>query len=201
MPWFQCSIWYCKSLYPSRSTGKLLWHHKHSTEMDIILSKKKQKFSVQTKNFSSNIKTIIFSAPQGSILGPTPFSCYAITLMEIIPETEESFVSGYADDHALINSFHPQNTEIFSALASDIACIQDWMDKNWLKMNSSKTAFIVFGSKHQLQTYTLKSLKVDDTVIMAKSVIKFLGTYLDEFLNMKTHIANRTKMHSITYTS
>ena len=29
--------------------------------------------------------------------------------------------------------------------------------------------------------------------IMAKSVIKFLGTYLDEFLNMKTHIANRTK--------
>ena len=28
---------------------------------------------------------------------------------------------------------------------------------------------------------------------MAKSVIKFLVAYLDEFLNMKTHIANRTK--------
>ena len=114
--------------------------------------------------------------------------------MEIIPETEENFVSGYADDHALINSFHPENTEIFPTLASNIACIQAWMD-------SSKTEFIVFGSKHQLKTYTLSSLKVDDTVIMAKSVIKFLGTYLDEFLNMKTHIANRIKMHSITYNS
>ena len=60
---------------------------------------------------------------------------------------------------------------------------------------------MVLGSKHQLQTYTLKSLKIYDMVIMAKSVIKFLGTYLDEFLNKKAHIANRTKMRSITCTS
>ena len=59
--------------------------------------------------------------------------------MEIMPETEEYFVSRYADDHALINSFHPGNTEIFSTLAPNIACIQDWVDKNQLKMNSSKT--------------------------------------------------------------
>ena len=52
--------------------------------------------------------------------------------------------------------------------------------------------------KHQLQPNTFNSLKVDDTIITAKTVIKFLGAYLDEFLNMKTHIANRTKMHSIT---
>ena len=65
------------------------------------------------------------------------------------------------------------------------------MDKNQLKMNGSKTEFIVFGSKCQIQT--LKSLKIDDTMIMAKSVTKFLGAYLDESLNMKTHITNRTK--------
>ena len=67
------------------------------------------------------------------------------------------------------------------------------MDKNQLKMNSSQSELIVIGSKHQLETYALNSLKVDDTVIMAKSAIKFLGTYLDEFLNMKTRITNRTK--------
>ena len=121
-------------------------------------------------------KTINFSVPLGSILGPTLFNYYVSTLMEIMLEREENFVSQYAVDHALINSFHPENTEIFSTLASNIACIQDWMDKNQLKMNSSKTEFTVFGSKHQLQTYTLNSLKVDDTVIMAKPVIKFLGT-------------------------
>ena len=160
--------------------------------MDIILSKNRR-FSVHIDGFSSNIKTINFSVPQGSILGPTLFNCYVSTLMGVIPETEENFVSGYADDHALINSFHPENTEIFSTLAFNISCIQEWMEKNQLKMNGSKTEFIVFGSKHHFQTYTLKRLKIDDTVIMVKSVIKFLGTYLDESLNMKSRIANRTK--------
>ena len=138
-------------------------------------------------------KNINFSVPQVSILGPTLFNCYVSTLMEIIPETEDNFVTGYADEHALINSFHPENTEIFSTLASNISCIQDWMEKNQLKMNGSKTEFTVFGSKHQVQTYTLKSLKIDDTTIMAKSVIKFLGVYLDQSLNKKTHIGNKTK--------
>ena len=68
--------------------------------------------------------------------------------MEIIPETEDNVVPGYTDDNTLINSFHPGNKEIFSTLASNISCIQDWMDKNKLKVNGSKTEFIVFGSKH-----------------------------------------------------
>ena len=56
-----------------------------------------------------------------------------------------------------------------------------------------KTEFIVFGSKHQVQRNGLKSLNIDDTTIWAKLIIKFLGAYLDESLNMKTHITNRTK--------
>ena len=39
----------------------------------------------------------------------------------------------------------------------------------------------------------MKSLNIDNAIIKAKSVIKFLGAYLDESLHMKTHIANRTK--------
>ena len=111
--------------------------------------------------------------------------------MEIKPETEHNFVSGYADDNASINSFHPENAEIFSTLASNISCIQDWMIR--IKNEGSKTEFTVLVSKHQVQTYTLKSLTIDDTAIMAKLVITFLGAYMDEPLNMKTHIANRTK--------
>ena len=134
----------------------------------------KRKFSFHIDGSSSNIKAISISVPQDSILGPMLFNFYVSTLMEIIPETEENFVSGYADTHASIYIFHPENTENISSLASNIACIQDWMDKYQLKMNSSKTEFIVFGLKHQLQTYTLNSLKIDDREIMAKSVIKYL---------------------------
>ena len=71
-----------------------------------------RKFSVHIDSFSSNTKIINFSMPQGSILGPTLFNCYVSTLMEIIPENEENFMSGYADDHALINTFHCKNTGI-----------------------------------------------------------------------------------------
>ena len=72
---------------------------------------KNRKFLVDIDGFSSNTKNINFSVPQGSILGPTLFNCYVSTLMEIIPETEDNFVSGYADDHALINSFYPENRD------------------------------------------------------------------------------------------
>ena len=60
-------------------------------------------------------------------------------------------------------------------------------------MDDAKTEFRVFGSKHQVQRNDLKSLNIDNTTVKAKSVIKFLDAYLDESLNMKTHIANRTK--------
>ena len=84
------------------------------------------KFSVHIDSFSSNTKTINFSVPQGSILGPTLFNCYVSTLMEIIPENDENFMSGYADDHALINTFHPEDTDISPKLVSNISCIKDW---------------------------------------------------------------------------
>ena len=160
-----------------------------------------RKFSFHIGSFSSNTKTINFSVPQSSILGPTLFNCYVSTLMEIIPENEENFVSGYADDHALINTFHPENTDIPPKLVSNISCIKEWMNKNQLKMNDAKTEFIVFGSKHQVQRNGLRSLNIDNTTVKAKLVIQFLGACLDESLNMKIHIANGTKMHSITYTS
>ena len=67
------------------------------------------------------------------------------------------------------------------------------MNRNQLKMNDAKTEFIVFGSKHQVQRNDLKSLNIDNTTVKAKLVIKFLSAYLDDLLNMNTHIANRTK--------
>ena len=79
-----------------------------------------RKFSVHIDSFTSNTKTINFSVPQGSTLGPTLFNCYVSTLMEIIPENDENFVSEYADDHALINTFHPKNTDISTKLVSEI---------------------------------------------------------------------------------
>ena len=92
----------------------------------------------QIGQLTSKTIEIDFSVPQGSILGPILFNCYASTLMEVIPECKESFLSGYADDHAIIHCFSPDNKDIKQNIESDIGKIKTWMEENQLKMNNTK---------------------------------------------------------------
>ena len=71
-----------------------------------------RKFQVQIGHLTSKMVKIDFLVPQGSILGPILFNCYASTLMEIILERKDSLLSGYADNHAIIHSFSPDNNNI-----------------------------------------------------------------------------------------
>ena len=73
----------------------------------------------------------------GQPIGSTETETHDVHIQSPMCFTLSHHVSIYADVHALINSFHPENTEIFSTLASNITCIQDWMHKNQFKMNSS----------------------------------------------------------------
>ena len=87
--------------------------------------------------------------PQGSILGPILFICYASTLQELY--TNHNSLSEYAEDHSFIKSFSPINNNILTELELDIKHISDWMYRNHLKMNVVKTEFITYGSKSGLQ--------------------------------------------------
>ena len=131
--------------------------------------------------------------PQGSIPGPILFNCYASTLMEIISESKDSFLSGYADDHAIIHSFSPDNNNIKQKIENDIGKIRTWMKENQLKMNDAKTEFIVLETASNLKKNTLDNIKIGNTNIHQTSKIKFLGVHLDEKLSLKDHIQNRSK--------
>ena len=109
-----------------------------------------RKFLIQIGHLTSKTVEIDFSVPQGSILGPILFNCYASTLMEIIPEGKDSLLSGYADDHTIIHSFSPDNNNIKQIIESDIGKIKTWMGENQLKMNNAKTEFIVIGTSSSL---------------------------------------------------
>ena len=67
------------------------------------------------------------------------------------------------------------------------------MEENQVKMNDAKTEFIVLGTSHNLMKNTLDNIEIGETKIHQTSKIKFLGVYLDEWLNLKDHIQNRTK--------
>ena len=153
----------------------------------------KRKFLVQIGQLTSKTIKIDFSVPQGSILGPIMFNCYASMLMEIIPESKDSFLSGYADDHAMIHSFSPDNNNIKQNIENDIGKIKTWMEENQLKMNDAKTEFVVLGTAGNLKKKTLENIEIGDTIIHQISKIKFLGVHFDKKLSLKDHVQNRSK--------
>ena len=57
---------------------------------------------------------------------------------------------GFADDHGYKNSFMAKSRDKEAARIKELEeCarnIKTWMDENRLKMNNSKTKFIIFGS-------------------------------------------------------
>ena len=93
----------------------------------------------------SEPKHLPFSVPQGSCAGPVLYLLYASTMQEVIDENID--LHGYADDHALKIKFLPTKNETFavSTLEKCSKQIKHWMDGNRLKMNATKTEFILFG--------------------------------------------------------
>ena len=130
---------------------------------------------VQIGQLTSKTIEIDFSVPQGSILGPILFNCYASMLMEVIPECKKSFLSGYAYDHAMIYCFSPDNKNI-----------KQNIDGRKLKMNDAKTEIIVLGTAGNLNKNTLENIKIGDVTNHWTSKINFLECTLTRDLASKT---------------
>ena len=85
---------------------------------------------------------------------PVLFTCYAATLDDFVEE-RSAYLSGYADDHALMDSFRPgdgnSERECLLSLEQTITSVREWMVLNHLKMNDSKTEYIIFVNAFQLQ--------------------------------------------------
>ena len=106
-------------------------------------------FQVQVGSALSQSIEVPYAIPQGSLLGPVLFICYISTLSDIIQHTSTSML-GYADDHAVYNSFSPANeVSALEELTELTMRIRDWMRSSFLKMNDSKTELVIFGTQNQ----------------------------------------------------
>ena len=132
------------------------------------------KFLIQIGQFTSKIVTINISVPQGSILGPILFNYYASTLTEIIPESNDSFITGYADDHATVNSIDPNNKKIKQKIENDVRKIKTWMEENQLKINDAKTEFIVIGTSNNISKIPWIILKLEKQKFTEHPKLNFL---------------------------
>ena len=93
---------------------------------------------MQIDNSFSPTHTINFSVPQGSTLGPVPFSCYVSTLLEVIKQTANTTISGYADNHAPTQAFTKKDTLVKHAIEEKVDRIKKLVCMNHLQMNDTE---------------------------------------------------------------
>ena len=97
-----------------------------------------------------------FGVPQGSVLGPLPFTLYTTPLSSMIFEHAIPHHL-YADDSHLYVSFASgDSAAALNGLQSCFASVQSWMSTNKLKLNPDKTEFLLIGNERQRSKYLSK---------------------------------------------
>ena len=142
--------------------------------------------------FTSNLETVRFGVPQGSILGPTLFIMY----VNDIHNNVDGDIVCYADDTAIM---YEGTTwlDVFEKAETGMRKISTWLSRNLLTLNLSKTNYICFHKTAitaptptlQLKLHTcLQQNKCNCSVLTKIDTVKYLGILLDQNLNFKAHI-------------
>ena len=66
-------------------------------------------------------------------------------------------------------------------------------------LSDEKTQFLVIGTRQQLSKVNISLITVGNSVITKSSVVRNLGSYIDDKLSMNSHInATNSVMHHFT---
>lgn len=100
----------------------------------------------------------------------------------------------YADDTQLYVTFDADDRgEVVLNMQNCLEEIQSWMKLNHLKLNTSKTEVLLFGSPHILRKITIPSLIIGDDEVQLSTSAKNIGAVLDNNLNMNDHVNSITR--------
>ena len=121
--------------------------------------------------------------PQGSILGPNLFSVHINDLPSICPVNSTAVLFA---DNTTIYVIGSSASEISSILSLALENCQSWMDKNKLKLNTSKTKCMLILSS---RCSPPPSLLLGATPIEQVRTFKFLGCIINDHLTWYDHVA------------
>lgn len=153
------------------------------------LTNRKQK--VRVGDCISQNKNVTCGVPQGSVLGPTLFLIYINDLCNLCISDAKIFA--YADDTAVVFSGTSWNSA-FRSTEIGMCGVGEWLHVNQLTLNTSKTNYICFGIRNNIQTKedlsikihncnSLSNTKCDCPVINRVRYTKYLGVIVDEKLS------------------
>ena len=126
--------------------------------------------------------------PQGSYFGPFGYPKYSAPIAKLAQQNGVMYHQ-YADDTQLYVFCDAKNAEAQkSRLEQCIHDIKDWSASNLLKLNDSKTEFLVVGSAYAKSVPDIKSIQVGEVAVEAGESARNIGMVMDERLTMKEHI-------------
>ena len=108
---------------------------------------------------------------------------YASRLFHVV-EKHLPVVHVFADDTQLYLSFRPTSSisqdQAIRAMEECIVDVRAWMCHNMMKLNDSKTEFLIIGSRQQLAKINVDSIKVGASKIVSTSSVRNLGAWFDK---------------------
>ena len=107
---------------------------------------------VQLENIKFQLYGTSRGIPQGSVMGPILFN---IVINDLNVATNKFDLIMYADDTTLISTLERfgntnRPTEIENNISNEISKITTWLHSNKLKLNASKSKFMIFFKHHKI---------------------------------------------------
>jgi hypothetical protein len=124
-----------------------------------------------------------FGVPQGSVIGPLLFLIYCNDLPNSLTSTS---CIQFADDTTIYLKGDDRHS-LTNQMNDDLLSLQKWCDSNSLKINTSKTNFMVFNERRN-NTQPQYSVQMGQDYIERVASFKLLGIWIDDKLNWQTHI-------------
>ena len=128
---------------------------------------------------------------KGSCIGPLLYIIYSSKLFNII-ERHLPNCHCCADHSQIYFSF---KLDDLSSQQDDITAMQNctddihsWMEHDILLLNNEKTDFLVIGTRQQLSKVNISLITMGNSAVMKSSVVRNLGSYIDDKLTMNSHI-------------
>ena len=133
----------------------------------------------------SRYQTVNYGTPQGSCLGPLIFIIFTNDLHKQLMNTASLL---FADDTTLYMT-HRNLRYLKWCVEEDMKKLIAWFKANKLTLNLGKTVCVLFQKNGPRQTITLE---LGDVQIKSVREVKFLGMWLDDYLNWCTHVQKLT---------
>ena len=143
----------------------------------------RQQFTTVTKK-QSELSSVEFGVPQGSILGLLLFLIY---INDINKAIIFSSVHHFTDDTNILY-VSSSLKDINNKINHDLSNLVQWFTANKISLKVSKSEIIIFKS-HSKQTTKHLNFRLSGQKIIPKNHTKYLGIVVDEHLTCTEHMA------------